>query len=445
MGLNSIRHAGGVNSIDNFARSWQRAASFFEIAPARPSFIVDDLADAETIEQGESSQERYSEQRSLLRQALHREQPADSDDVIEEGDASIYGYRQRAQPGPRARGASRGSMVYHVEPQLSSVLSGSYGTTYGSMAARDYGSHRRIDRLIQQRPVMVPSQADKEAGPLLVKKVQQEDGQVINFVAGQSTQYQTIFNSVNVLVGVGILAIPLALHQSGWIIGLSFLILAALTTSYTAKLLAKCLDVDNSLVSFADLALVSFGSRARVATSLLFSIELLATCVALVVLFADSLNALLPGYGTVFWKCVCGVMLLPLSFTPLRLLSYTSMLGVVSCCSIVLAIFLDGLIKTDSPGSLITPATTSLWPENWATLPISLGILMAPWGGHSVFPNVRFLLAGSDTWLTTPDLSRYAPPIQVSTSSQHHIRSDVDARHLSRRDRRTNVWRPRPR
>ncbi|KAI7140325.1 vacuolar amino acid transporter-like protein 1, partial [Hortaea werneckii] len=73
---------------------------------------------------------------------------------------------------------------------------------------------------------------------------------------------------------------------------------------------------------------------------------------------------------------------------PLRFLSFTSVLGILSCLGIVLAIFVDGLIKPHSPGSIREPALTHLFPENWMTLPIAFGILMSPWGGHSVFPNI---------------------------------------------------------
>ena len=112
-----------------------------------------------------------------------------------------------------------------------------------------------------------------------------------------------------------------------------FFVFAAISTQYTAKILAKCLDVDSSLITFADLAYVSFGSKARVATSVLFCLELIAACVALVVLFADSLNALMPGvWGDVLgWKIICGFVLVPLTFLPLRLLSFTSVLGILCC------------------------------------------------------------------------------------------------------------------
>jgi solute carrier family 32 (vesicular inhibitory amino acid transporter) len=45
MKINSLRQMGGVNSIDNFARSFQRAANFREITPIRRGSIT--MGDAE--------------------------------------------------------------------------------------------------------------------------------------------------------------------------------------------------------------------------------------------------------------------------------------------------------------------------------------------------------------------------------------------------------------
>ena len=55
---------------------------------------------------------------------------------------------------------------------------------------------------------------------------------------------------------------------------------------------------------------------------------------------------------------------------------------------VVLAVWFDGLIKTTAPGSLHEPEIQHFFPENWLTLPLSFGLLMSPWGGHSVFPNI---------------------------------------------------------
>lgn len=107
---------------------------------------------------------------------------------------------------------------------------------------------------------------------------------------------------------------------------------AALVTSYTAKLLAKCMDLDPSLITFSDLAYISFGRNARIATSILFTLELLAACVALIVLFADSMDLLFHGVLSVNqWKILFSIILIPLNFLPLRYLSFTSVIGIICC------------------------------------------------------------------------------------------------------------------
>lgn len=219
-------------------------------------------------------------------------------------------------------------------PDIHVASSSGYGTSYGSVASRiSQISSRQPVKAYREYPSSVIGERDLDREPLLVKQIQHEDGTKENIVVGQSTVPQTIFNSVNVLIGVGLLSLPLGIKYAGWLIGLSFLLFSALVTAYTANILAKCLDVDRSLVTYADLAYISFGQHARVITSLLFSLELIGACVALVVLFADSLDALIPGMGLMQWKIICGLILIPLNFIPLRLLSITSILGIISCTS----------------------------------------------------------------------------------------------------------------
>ncbi|KAK4501970.1 hypothetical protein PRZ48_007780 [Zasmidium cellare] len=405
--FNSIRNAGGVNSLDNFARSWQRAVGFHEVTPVRQSFRYADDDEGEEAD-GDEESGTPKAHRSLLRQQLEAQDRSVSDDAIEDADTvstvtrlSRQGTKDkdqqmseslREQEPLLSRTTSRqhhtDDNIFLVEPSLASPFGGSYGSTWGSLSSRvNESSMRHAGRLFRQQQQKGTTAPDKEREPLIVKRVEEDDGKVVNVVIGQSTLPQTIFNSVNVLIGVGLLALPLAMRYAGWIPGLIFFFFAGISTRYTAKLLAKCLDVDSSLITFADLAYVSFGPWARIGTSVLFSLELLAACVALVVLFADSLDALVP-WGIIEWKVVCGFILIPLSFVPLRYLSFTSILGILCCFGITIAVLIDGLIKPNTPGSLRDPAKTYLFPSNWLTLPISFGILMSPWGGHSVFPNI---------------------------------------------------------
>lgn len=65
-------------------------------------------------------------------------------------------------------------------------------------------------------PAAVVGVPDKEREPLLVKTVRSEEGKVEVVIVGQSTLPQTVFNSVNVLIGIGLLSLPLGLRYSGW-------------------------------------------------------------------------------------------------------------------------------------------------------------------------------------------------------------------------------------
>ncbi|KAJ5231988.1 hypothetical protein N7468_004944 [Penicillium chermesinum] len=369
-----LRQAGGPNSIDNFARSWQRAACFPEVLPRHASFVSADSDDEFAIATGGDFVSR-----SPLSVGRHSdaERPLLSDDS---GDEEYNGDGLQIH-GPRRALPTTGL--------LGSSLDRSFAASYGTISSRVSESARRnAIQFHREHQTHADGLDDPGREPLLLKHVQHEDGTKEDIVIGQSTVPQTIFNSVNVLIGIGLLSLPLAMRYAGWFLGLLFLVFSAVTTSYTAKVLAKCLDVDKTLVTYADLAYISFGHHARLITSFLFCVELLGACVALVVLFADSLFALLPGLSILQWKLVCGLILVPLNFLPLRFLSVTSILGIISCTSIVILICVDGLIKPDSPGSLQQPAKTFLFPENWATLPLSFGLIMSPWGGHGVFPNI---------------------------------------------------------
>lgn len=224
---------------------------------------------------------------------------------------------------------------------------------------------------------------------MVIKQVEGKDGTVVTLLAGQSTAPQTIFNSINVLIGIGLLALPLGMKYAGWIPGLIMLSIFAFGTFCTAELLSRCLDTDPTLISYADLGYAAFGSRGRAFISALFTVDLLSCGVSLVILFGDSLNALFPQYSVTFFKIVCFFVVTPPVFIPLSILSNISLLGILSTTGTVLVIFICGLFKRDAPGSLIEPMPTHLWPTDFKSLCLSIGLLSASWGGHAVFPNLK--------------------------------------------------------
>jgi vesicular inhibitory amino acid transporter len=279
--------------------------------------LDDELAISAGLDYGSRSSQSWGRQSDIERPLLSEDSEGEDS---EQEDLSAPGRTRRAVPNAAL---------------LASSFERSFAASYGTISSRVSESTRRnaIQFHREQHQALGDGNGDPDLEPLILKHVEHEDGTHEDIIIGQSTVPQTVFNSVNVLIGIGLLSLPLAMKHAGWVLGLSFLIYSAVTTSYTAKILAKCLDVDKTLVTYADLAYISFGQQARLVTSILFCLELLGACVALVVLFADSLYALVPGLSILEWKIVCGLVLIPLNFLPLRFLSVTSILGIVSCTS----------------------------------------------------------------------------------------------------------------
>lgn len=80
--------------------------------------------------------------------------------------------------------------------------------------------------------------------------------------------------------------------------------------------------------------------------------------VALVVLLGDGIDSLFPGFSITEIRLVSFFILTPMLFLPVRHLSYTSLLGIISAFSIIIVIIVDGVTKKDAPGSLIEPAVS---------------------------------------------------------------------------------------
>lgn len=223
-------------------------------------------------------------------------------------------------------------------------------------------------------------------------KIEDKDGNVVTVLEGQSTAPQTIFNSINVLIGVGLLALPVGILKAGWVIGVPLLACCGLTTYWSATLLSKAMDTDRTIMTYADLGYAAYGSMAKLFISLIFSMDLLGAGVSLIVLFSDSLFALLG--DEVVWtktkfKLISFFVLTPFTFLPLPILSIFSLFGIISTISITLLVLVCGFLKPDSPGSLISIMPTNMWPQSIPDLLLAIGILMAPFGGHAIFPNLK--------------------------------------------------------
>jgi len=204
----------------------------------------------------------------------------------------------------------------------------------------------------------------------------------------KSTFTQSCFNSVNVLMGIGLISFPFAFYLTGWAVGILMLVFFALLTMHTAKILGKCMSINN-LTNYSEIGYAAYGKKGYIFISLFFSFELFACSVSLIILIADSLVALFPGLNGTMIKVLSFFLITPLTYPKhLGALAWGSLIGIFAIANLATILFYDGFSKKDSPGSLISPAETYILPVNLMRVPLTIGILMAGFSGHSVFPTI---------------------------------------------------------
>jgi len=67
---------------------------------------------------------------------------------------------------------------------------------------------------------------------------------------------------INVICGLGTLAVPYAVHEGGWL-SLLLLLLFCIISFYTAMLLKRCLEVSPGLKTYLDIGQAAFGISGR--------------------------------------------------------------------------------------------------------------------------------------------------------------------------------------
>lgn len=205
---------------------------------------------------------------------------------------------------------------------------------------------------------------------------------------GSSTSYQTIFNSVNTLMGIAMLSLSFGMKLSGLIPGTALLVAFSLASNETGKIIGQILKKHPEASTYGDIAYLYGGRKFQALATSIFVFDLVGASVLLVLLFADSFELLLPLVNIIFLKLGIVLVTFVTSFFPLSVISSFSVTGILSTIGVLVLIIVCGFSAKESPGSLLNPASINLWPESLSDLFLSFGVFMAPWGGHPVFPEL---------------------------------------------------------
>ncbi|EEF39930.1 amino acid transporter, putative [Ricinus communis] len=214
-------------------------------------------------------------------------------------------------------------------------------------------------------------------------RAQEESGSGTTFL-------RTCFNGVNTLTGVGILSIPYALSQGGWL-SLILLFVVAILCWYTGLLLRRCMDADPVIKTYPDIGERAFGYKGRALVSIFLYLELYLVAVEFLILEGDNLNKLFPDLislklaglkigGKRGFILLTALVILPTTWLrSLGMLAYVSAGGVFATFVLLACVIWDG--AADGVGF---HEGDVLW--NWGGLPTAISLFTFCYCGHAVFP-----------------------------------------------------------
>ncbi|XP_010452051.1 PREDICTED: vacuolar amino acid transporter 1-like isoform X2 [Camelina sativa] len=287
------------------------------------------------------------------------------------------------------------------------------GMTPPTVSFMPRGSSRRLvssfqKKQQQQQSSFTDSFSSSSSKPLLSQPVPDKDETISPFNPSSQLKLsvtdlpspetnlcsfsQSVLNGTNVLCGLGLITMPYAIKESGWL-GLLILLFFGVITCYTGVLMKRCLESSPGLQTYPDIGQAAFGITGRFIISILLYVELYAACVEYIIMMSDNLSGLFPNISlsiasgisldsSQIFAILTTILVLPTVWLKdLSLLSYLSVGGVLASILLGLCLFWIGVV--DGIGFHATGKVFDFY-----NLPVAIGIFGFGYSGHSVFPNI---------------------------------------------------------
>jgi amino acid permease len=186
-------------------------------------------------------------------------------------------------------------------------------------------------------------------------------------------EFKSIVNLVLTAVGVGVLTLPRAIAQSGWVVGILLLAATWSLSQYTMHLLWKCVQSQRSkgnltIESYGGIGAAALGKYGRIIVSFSMYIGLSAICVIIIILLGSGLFNLTGSMSRTSWIKISALCILPLSWLPsLKEVGVLSAVGVVATCLVSFVILVAAAVRdSDEKGEVsATPVSAGAFAMSY--------------------------------------------------------------------------------
>jgi solute carrier family 32 (vesicular inhibitory amino acid transporter) len=192
-------------------------------------------------------------------------------------------------------------------------------------------------------------------------------------------------------LGIGVLSMPYALSQGGWL-SLAIFLFVGILCYYTGILIQRCMHADPSIHSYPDIGRYAFGPTGQNIIAIFMYIELYLVAISFLILEGDNLNKLFPGTKVEFSYMMLEGKKLFILFAasiilPTMWLRDQAVLAYVSAIGLVASVVLTGsLIWACIADAGFQHAKGEML--NLEGLPTALGLYFVCFTGHAVFPTI---------------------------------------------------------
>ena len=208
------------------------------------------------------------------------------------------------------------------------------------------------------------------------------------FPSHKNSLRTTVICYVCTTVGAGIISLPLALAEAGWL-GVLLIALTAIVCVQTGNWLIACMHCQNeTLTSYEAIGVAAMGRAGKVLVALFQNITLFGVCCIFLIIAGGNLSALIPALSLHAWVLIVGCTLIPVSWLKtVKEIKPLAYFGLFASLLVGLIIVVTGLRSAAvGPTGNGNDAVEHDW-FRWDGVSTCINIVVFSLGSHSVMLN----------------------------------------------------------